>query len=670
MPAKLHARAKRLFLEVAELPLAEREGYIERETAGDAELAAEVRSLLAFHSERTIMEPVEVAPRRPTLQIAREPLWRKWLWPGLLMFAIVAMAVGTYYQLRRASERLVARGLENLADTSARSVEDWINQWKADAAYFSHDARWNSANPAASFNAILQPYLANHPGTVAALADRQGRIIAGTETFTPGETVAAWSRFDEALSQITFVAPGDSKLWPSRTGPRLAWIFAPLPSGVLILGRDLRFETRRLLIAEGDQYLADAFVFDGRGRMLTGGRHAAELAGDPPELRVRQSTNLTGLAEAALSKTISGAVVKPYVNQRGIPSVGAWRWLPEHRIAIGVETTWNDAFAPVRVLENAYAAMLGLLTLSSGAAILSWIRANRYQKEVRQLGSYRLIRKIGSGGMGEVYLAQHALLKRQAAIKILRPEKISERSIERFEREVQHAADLRNPHTIEVFDFGRAEDGTFFCVMEFVDGISLDTLVAEEGPIDPERAIFILCGICDSLEEAHSCGILHRDIKPQNVMVGVLGGRYDWVKVLDFGLARNVDEADNERGMVAGTPLYMAPERFRPGSVVDTRSDIYSVGAVAYYLLAGREAFEAGPDLVQQILTWTPASPSHYAERSVPRAIERLIYECLDKDPEQRPASIAEFRERLLALRGERPWTESDAREWWAARGR
>jgi eukaryotic-like serine/threonine-protein kinase len=281
----------------------------------------------------------------------------------------------------------------------------------------------------------------------------------------------------------------------------------------------------------------------------------------------------------------------------------------------------------------------------------------------REMGSYRLGELLGRGGMGEVYLATHRMLARPAAIKLIRPEvlaagdaTLAQTAVARFRREAEAAARLRSPHTVELYDFGVTEDGTFYLVMELLEGQNLERLVRQEGPLDPVRVIQILRQVCESLEEAHSYGLVHRDIKPANIHLGKLGLRGDFAKVLDFGLVRSLDGPSEESltgaaGMTPGTPAYMAPEMAHDRTV-DGRADIYSLGCVAFYLLTGRLVFE-GDTPLQTILKHLqqPAEPpSHATERSIPPALDELVLACLAKRPEDRPPSSAELSQRLAAV--------------------
>jgi serine/threonine-protein kinase len=316
-----------------------------------------------------------------------------------------------------------------------------------------------------------------------------------------------------------------------------------------------------------------------------------------------------------------------------------------------------------------------------GAAVVISHVVTRLGQQVtreREMGSYRLGELLGRGGMGEVYRATHRMLARPAAIKLIRPEALAERSgesaalaITRFRREAEAAADLRSPHTVELYDFGVAEDGTLYFVMELLQGMDLETLVQREGPLPAKRVVHILRQVCESLEEAHANGLVHRDIKPANIHVGRVGLRQDFVKVLDFGLVKSIggltgdDSMATAAGLTPGTPAYMAPE-MALGAKVDGRADLYALGCVAYYLLTGRLVFEGSGSfqVIAKHIHDAPAPPSERTELEIDPALDRLVLSCLAKKPEDRPQTAAELDRDLQELQTE-PWSQEEAQRWW-----
>ena len=313
------------------------------------------------------------------------------------------------------------------------------------------------------------------------------------------------------------------------------------------------------------------------------------------------------------------------------------------------------------------AAVVGIY----GTSVINSVRREAFR--AKQLGQYRLGDELGSGGMGVVYRAEHVLLKRPCAVKLIRAaNEADSRAIANFEKEVMATAKLTHWNTVEIFDYGRTEDGTFYYVMELLPGMSLDDLVRNYGPLEPARVIYLMRQLCNALDEAHSVGLIHRDLKPANIFVTHLGRQYDVAKLLDFGLVKEqrtaVVEHSNSGQKLSGTPLFMSPEQATAYDQVDPRSDIYALGCVAYYALTGRPPFVG--DHVMQILVShardevTP--PSRFSP-SIESDLEASVMRCLAKRPEQRYQSVAELEEALGACHSADRWTNQIATQWWAS---
>ena len=307
-------------------------------------------------------------------------------------------------------------------------------------------------------------------------------------------------------------------------------------------------------------------------------------------------------------------------------------------------------------------------------------RLGKRLREAQELGSYQLVRPLGQGGMGEVWEARHRLLARSAAIKLVRPEVLGARNdaearvmLRRFEREAQATASLNSPHTIDVFDFGVTDEGTFYYVMELLAGRDLETLVREFGPVSAERTAFLLRQVCHSLADAHARGMVHRDIKPANIYVCRMGLEYDFVKVLDFGLVKLRERGGESESLLTldhtttGTPAYMAPEIILGDADVDSRADVYALGCVAYYLLTGQLVFEAETPMkmLMQHVHAEPAPPSQRTELPIPRELDELVLACLQKDPNLRPQSAETLLRMCDGGRVCKSWNSSMAEQWW-----
>jgi serine/threonine-protein kinase len=316
---------------------------------------------------------------------------------------------------------------------------------------------------------------------------------------------------------------------------------------------------------------------------------------------------------------------------------------------------------------------------TSVCAVISHVMYSlrREVSEARRLGQYTLEEKLGEGGMGVVYRARHALLRRPTAVKLLATGGADPAQVARFEREVQATAELTHPNTITVYDFGVTPDGVFYYAMELLDGASLYDVVAAGGPLEPARVRRVLTMVASALAEAHDRGLVHRDIKPSNVFLCTQGGEHDVAKVLDFGLvketavdptgATRADAALTQEGTITGTPLYMAPEQICGDGNLDGRVDLYSLGAVGYYLLTGTEVFTGPTSLavLARHLESTPEPPSARLGRPLPADLEAAVLWCLEKSPDDRPRDARALVARLAACAAAGEWTEAEARAWW-----
>jgi eukaryotic-like serine/threonine-protein kinase len=304
----------------------------------------------------------------------------------------------------------------------------------------------------------------------------------------------------------------------------------------------------------------------------------------------------------------------------------------------------------------------------------------RQVSQARELGSYQLGELLGRGGMGEIYAARHRMLARPAAIKLIRPETLGAGNpatarlmVQRFHREAQAAALLRSPHTISLYDFGVTDEGTFYYVMELLEGFDLETLVRQFGPVPDGRAVFLLRSACRSLGEAHARGLIHRDIKPSNIYTCRLGLNVDFVKVLDFGLVKTTQADSHENStmitnpdITTGTPAFMAPEMALGETTINSKVDIYALGCVAYWLLTGKLVFEADTPVKMMLrhIQSAPVPPSEVSEIEIPPEMDRIILQCLSKKPADRPDAM-QLSRALAAIEPREPWPRERAEEWW-----
>jgi eukaryotic-like serine/threonine-protein kinase len=414
-------------------------------------------------------------------------------------------------------------------------------------------------------------------------------------------------------------------------------------------------------------------IRDPGGNLLDGYRPGVELAARP-------RTQLAALAIASRQKAEAderqGVILDPYRNYRGVDVIGAWKWLADYDLGVAIEVAASEAYAPLVYLNLAFTVILTLLATALGAVLWSSVYVKRLRRHVgdaRVIGQYRLEKQLGEGGMGKVYLARHTLLKRPTALKMLKPHLASDEIVARFEREVQLASQLVHPNTVEIYDYGRTRDGVFYYVMEYLEGRTADEIVQTGGPLPATRVIHVLKQVCAALREAHGRGLVHRDIKPHNIMLCLRGGEYDVVKILDFGLVKDIAGRQSrditQFQKMLGTPLYMSPERLRNPGDADARADIYSVGAVGFYLLTGRDLFETSGahDLTYHVLHSPPRRASECVP-GIPKRLDDLILRCLAKERSERPHDILVVLALLEALSVEFPWSQRDAQAWWQAR--
>lgn len=442
-------------------------------------------------------------------------------------------------------------------------------------------------------------------------------------------------------------------------------------------GETYAFDNRGVLLSESrfTEELRSAGVLDAEvssilnlqirdpgGDLLKGYKSDIPMAARP----------LTKMAASAI-KGVDGVDLKGYRNYRGVKVIGAWRWLSQYGIGVATEVESVEAYSVLRPLRLAYGWLFFILIMASAIIAFSAYTIRLLKDRIwniHRLGQYTLEEKIGEGGMGIVYKARHAMLRRVTALKVLKPESMTDEAVARFEREVQLTSQLTHPNTVEIYDFGLTPRGIFYYVMEYLPGINLSQLMDIEDRIAPGRVIHIMKQVCGSLEEAHVAGLVHRDIKPQNILLCQRGGLSDVVKVLDFGLVKNIRRLDDLEvtidGALTGTPLYIAPERLSAPEKIEATSDIYSVGAVMFNLLSGKHVFTGSNamDICTKVMTEDPPRVSEVVDTIIPPELDQLVFDCLARDPSMRPASVAEIQEVLDSVET-RHWTKDDARRWW-----
>ena len=553
------------------------------------------------------------------------------------------------------------------------------------------------------------------------IVDRTGRVLSSKDPLRCGQRMRA-APFSQRLDVAFDGSPQFVRPYPEADmsvrgvngqARPVAWFIVPIqaesggPVAALAMGVETDRELDTIFSTARPGETTEVYAIGDDGLMLTSSRFAEELVaanalpatstgggafqvhvrdpggelarGHVPALEqaARPLTQSAALAIAARGKTTEfergGVVTQPYRDYRGAEVIGAWRWLPQYDVGVIAEISAREAFNPLRYLSISFAVIGGMTALSLVAAFMSAFLLHRLSGQLgraQRLGAYTLERRLSEGGMATIWLARHALLKRPTAVKVLKKHVATDEFIHRFEREVQLASQLLHPNTVEIYDFGRTAEGQPYYVMEFLDGVTLAELVAHSGRIPPGRVIHILRQVAAALREAHLRGMVHRDVKPENVML-CRRGEDDVVKLLDFGLVKNLERADTrditKQLKIVGTPRYMAPERLLNPSDVDARSDIYALGAVAYFLLTGKPIFDGDDSLaISNQVLHTPAPRVSASGVQVPDGLDALVAACLEKDRTKRPQSAQAVVDALDRLSSRLAWTQSDAAAWWS----
>lgn len=433
---------------------------------------------------------------------------------------------------------------------------------------------------------------------------------------------------------------------------------------------------------------SEVYAFNKKGQMLSTSRFIEELqdAGLLKEakssilnvlLKVPNSQKFTSLFQQIQQdlekEKYSDVLITPYTNYLGEEVMGAWIWFPEYNIGLIHEQNYNEFDRSIFLFDMTYLLTVFIIIIMGIIVIRSNFKFNLLQKKytsLKELGQYHLKDKIGEGGFGEVYKGEHRLLKKPVAIKILKKELNGTDALDRFKKEVMVTASLDHPNTIRVYDYGTGKDGQFYYVMEYLNGLSLESILYQEEKMSVDRGLYILLKVCKSLEEAHKKGLLHRDIKPANIMVCNQGGAYDIIKLLDFGLVKDVNTSISQQtqiNRIGGTPMFMAPERLHDPYNADVRQDIYAIGAVGLYMFSGKYIVELisqkmlmGQESIENLLT-----NDIFEGIQLPSALVQLLFSCVSFDVEERPQNIQDLIQQLELIASDFQWTEKEAKYWW-----
>ncbi|HJQ80364.1 MAG TPA: serine/threonine protein kinase [Lacipirellulaceae bacterium] len=674
--------------------------------------------------------------------ISRTGLFLKrqiWIWPIIAVVLLSLIGLFVRQAIETTMRNGLKSQLQTVVDLEAAMLKSWYQVQRSNAESLannvdirqtvyplletSDDESGTAADATETLRAKLDksigPAITAHRYAGYWVADKNKRIVAsGRRELIGQQNLPEYDSFlTAALDGSTNVsAPFSSMVLMQddtgrlRTGKPTMFVAAPIRDdsfqvvGVLALRLDPDQEFSRILSLGRFGETGETYAFDKEGRMVSESRFNDSLillgllpdqedsksilqllvrdpggditAGYNPTARRRDLPPTFAVQEALAGR--AGVSVDGYRDYRGVPVVGAWKWLPEGKIGMVTEVDYAEAFYPLTILRRTFWGLFALLAASAAAIFVFSILLARSRREAQkaaieaqQIGQYKLEQKIGSGGMGVVYKAQHAMLRRPTAIKMLDVDKVNEASMQRFEREVQITSQLNNPHTVAIYDYGRTPEGLFYYAMEYLDGIDLQSLVERYGPQPTPRVIHILQQVCSSLYEAHSLGLVHRDIKPANIMLNRRGGEPDVVKVLDFGLVKALDEekraGGTQQGSLTGTPLYMSPEAIEMPNSVDARSDLYALGAVGYFMLTGGPVFDAENvmDLCKKHIATPPVPPSERSRTAIPPELESALMACLEKSRAKRPQTARDLSLLLSRSSEAAGWSIEEADAWW-----
>ncbi len=653
---------------------------------------------------------------------------------GALVLGLVGLWAGS--RIEESTRAEVAARLQTVLQADINALRLWFTEREYDAKSLALDLRIQghianlvalakasnitppdlvTSAPARTLHAHLQPLVAAQNYIAYVIISPDKTVLAASDPEMVGtRTPRPYDLFlNRALrGDLAASRPFARRSTPAQRaeGPTM-FVAAPVKStnGAVIAVLCLRMQPERefssIFSVARIGETGESYAFDRSGVMLTATRFDPELktlglipAGrentailnlkllDPEEelqpgeplAKARNELHLTRMAASATMGN-NDYDVRGYRNYRGRNVVGAWAWLYDYGMGVATEQAVDEAFQTLYVLRRAFLVLFGLL-LASGGAIFSFTllierlraAARRDALTARRLGQYVLVQEIGRGANGMVYRARHSLLRRPVAVKLLSPDMTNEANSARFEHEVQMTSQLTHPNTVAIYDYGRTPEGLFYFAMEYLGGIDLDQLVRQFGAQPEGRTIHILRQVCGSLAEAHRIGLIHRDVKPANIVLTRRGGVCDLVKVLDFGLVKAVRPAPGDTTVskaVVGTPHFMSPEAIEKPESVDARSDLYSAGAVGYWLLTGRTLFDH--DTIEGLLARqvkeAPTPPGERLGKRISPDLAGLLMRCLAKQPEQRPASADVLEQALAACASAGSWSALDAEQWWRA---
>jgi len=655
-----------------------------------------------------------------------------WIWP--LLFALLLAGFGglTVRSLEQTMRAQVRNELETTQKAAVAALEIWRRELMSSVALIGADPR--VVDSIQSLSELVQKQGEDRSALVNSPELKTLSLVL--DNFAHGGEFEAWGVISPSGYMIASENPKAIGSHPSEAPALLQLarkgkpIFTPpiqfhpadeeskpqiaMIAGVPIRGQNQKFiallgftidpegDFSRILNVAQPGETGETYAFDSDGIMVSRSRFEDQLKkigllhDDPTassalsvhirnpggDLTKRYKTDtpplarpLTQMAASAITGE-AGVNVVGYRDYRGVQVVGSWSWVPALQLGVVTEMDYSEAFEALTTLRKRLWVLIGLLAIGAlGMFGYSFvvIRLQGEVAEVKQLGRYTIERKLGRGGMGTVYSARHALLRRPTAVKVLDRDGSNAEAVARFEREVQVSSSLSHPNTIEIYDYGYTPDGTFYYAMELLRGITIGQCVEGDGPQNQARVVEVMRQICGSLAEAHGMGLIHRDLKPSNIMLCEIGGMLDFVKVLDFGLVRQEKQQEDlaltHVNALTGTPLYMSPEAVDNPDEMDTRSDVYQLGTILYFMLTGTDVFSGATpvEVLAKHIGEVPESPSQRLGRPIAPDLEALVLRTLEKKPEKRPTDATDLLDALENCSVPGQWGRSEIQTWWTA---
>jgi serine/threonine protein kinase len=720
-------KVQSIFQKLLEVPEADREKKL-KELSSDPEITKEVKSLLEYNNDSTLLSSQKHAHPLSTESTPQKKHWYTFVFTSTNVFrstlaialaSLFFLGIWTHNYVRNSLLEVRHAELSRTINSLELSLDIWIKDYKHDVQSFSRDPEIKAAISNFLEDPNSKPQVVNLFESDLDLNRYSGYAIVtldGMVVLTSDTAKKPFALPEKPSAAITSVIRGETRFgppvflkeWNRKDSSANVWVSHTITNregqaiAIISLARAAKEEFSMLLSVTHMGETGESYAVDPNGMLLTNSRFQEQLLeggsnhfeeGDsvfnfyvrdpgvslksekPKE--AKEFWPLTKPAQAIQSYALLnekklGLIKEPYRDYRGEEVIGAWLWFPEYRFGVITEIDKSEAYSILPVINSAFIivglVLAGFLILS----MFSTLQIVRLSAKVNRdkFGSYIIQKQIGEGGMSNVFLAGHELLQRPTALKVLKPEALNEVSKSRFKAEAKQISRLRNPHTIELYDYGVTEEGTIYYAMEYLDGINLKELIKLSGELPINRTVKILLDVCYSIKEAHDLNLIHRDIKPQNVMVCVLGGIYDMVKVLDFGLVKDLEHDNGEeltkQTDITGTPIYMAPERITTPTKTDNRCDIYAIGALAFYMLTAKPLYDYKNDLdvMYQIINTVPENVNTLRD-DVPDTLNNLIAVCLEKDPDERPESVDFLIHILRQLAIDFPYGDEEAMKWW-----